>query len=723
MHAPPSRPAAAGALAALRARAEWLGRELAGQAWLPWAPVAVALGIALWFLLPSVGQRQAALFAAAAVALAGLALRGRAGTILAAAGVLFALGLFAADVRSRWVAAPQLYHRVIAQELDGEVRAIEVRRGREQTRLTILRDATPDAPPVHLHVNLSGPPPEWLAAGQRIRVRAVLGPAPAPILPAGPDAARRAWFDGISASGRATGPPMLLPSPTPETRFAAWLETVRQRIDRMFAEAVGGEAAAVATALVTGSQGQISPDILEAMRTAGLVHLLTVSGFHIGVASAAAFLLLRWTLAAWPWFALRVPVRAVAALGAGATGTVYALLAGGNVPAVRAAIIAWVVALAVAMGRNPLSIRLLAFAALIILLVRPEVLMGPSFQLSFAAVLSLILLANSRIGKAVLVPQPDDGALAKVGRYGLALAASGLVVELVLTPIAITHFGRSGVYGVFANMAAIPLTSFVVMPLLAVTLLAAPFGLAGLAAGLLRPAIDSLVAIATTVSAWPGALWTTASVPMPAQFLGIAGALMLGLFAGPLRLAGLAPLLLALGVAIFTPRPDIFISPDGTHVGIVRESRLHMLRATRGGFAERSFREASGASEVARIDALPGARCTREACLVTLEGRRPLTIYAIRSTRLVPERELRAACARADLVVAPRRMPGFCQPRWLLLDREALKRSGAVTIRAHDRRLDSVGARSGDHPWGPAALPGRVPVLLGPAAWRDPLPD
>ncbi|MFN3592832.1 MAG: DUF4131 domain-containing protein, partial [Thermaurantiacus sp.] len=203
MRAPPPGDVTKGAeiVARLRGWTFWLGRELAGQAWLPWAPVAVGLGIVLWFLLPTTGQRQAALLAAAGIALLGLALRGRAGAILGGAGILVAVGLLATDVRSRSVAAPQLYHRVIAQDIEGEVQRIEVRRGRERTRLTIRRDATADAPPVRLHVNLPGSPPEWLAAGQHIRVRAVLGPAPPPMLPSGHDAARRAWFDGISATG------------------------------------------------------------------------------------------------------------------------------------------------------------------------------------------------------------------------------------------------------------------------------------------------------------------------------------------------------------------------------------------------------------------------------------------------------------------------------------------------------------------------------------------
>lgn len=714
--------ATAGRRSAARARAAaaWLADQLAGQAWIVWAPVALGLGILLWFLLPALAMRRAALAAAGAAALAGVALGGRRGAILGWGGALVVLGLLAADLRSRIAAPLLLYHRTASAPVIGTLIALEPRDGGARTRLLVLREAGLGSPPVRLWVTIAGPPPPWLQPGARLSVPAVLGPNPPPLVPAGHDAARRAWFEGVSATGRATGPPELL---APAPPGAAPLAAARRWIADLFAGAVGGGAGAVATALVLGSQGQIAPDVLEAMRVAGLVHLLTVSGFHVGVAAGAAFLLLRWTLAAIPWLALRVSVRAVAAAGAGLTGTAYAILSGGGVPAVRAAIIAWVAALALALGRNPLSLRLLALAAFLILLFRPEALLGPSFQMSFAAVLALAMLAASRLGREWLAPRPEDGPASRIGRYLAALAASGLAVELMLTPIAATHFGRSGLYGMLANMAAIPLTAFLVMPLVALTLLAGLVGLAGLPAALLRPAVDALIGIGTTVAGWPGAQLSAASVPLAAQLLWVLGVLMLALLSGPLRAFGLVPLGASLLVFAAAPRADILVSPDGTHLGIVADGRLFMLRATRGGMAERVFRAEANAAEVARIDALAGARCTREACAVTLAGPRPLAIYAIRSARHIPEAELRTACAAADLVVAPRRLPGLCQPRWLRLDREALKATGAVAIRSAQRRVDSVAARSGDHPWSPAALPGRVPVLLGPPAWRDPLPD
>ncbi len=695
-------------------------RLIAEQSFVVWVPVAIGAGILLWFLLPQLGQRRAALLAAAGLGLLGLAAGGRGGLILGCGGALAALGLLAADLRSRMVAPPMLYHRLAAAPVAGTLLGLEPRDGGARTRLLLLRDATADSPPVRMWLTIPGPPPAWMTTGVRLSVPAVLGPHPPPMLPSAYDSARRAWFLGISATGRATGPPVPLEGPG---AAPARLADLRAAIARMFETEVGGHAGAVATALVTGQQGQIAPDVLEAMRVAGLVHLLTVSGFHVGIAAGAAFFLARWSLAAWPWLALRVPVRALAALVSGVAGTAYALLAGAAVPAMRAAIIAWVVALAVALGRNPLSLRLLALAAALVLLVRPEALMGPSFQLSFAAVLALILLANSAFGRAWLTLRPDEVAAARLGRALAGLAASGLVVELALTPIAITHFGRSGLYGVLANMAAIPLASLVVMPLVVLTLVAAPLGLAGPAAALLRPAADALIGIGTTVAALPGAQLSAMSVPLSAQLAAVLGFLMLALFSGPPRWLGLVPLGAALLLFAALPRADLLISPDGTHVGVVAGGRLHMLRATRGGFAERVFRDHANAAEVARIDSLPGARCTREACAFTLgDHGRPLRVYAIRSARPIETAELASACAAADLVIAPRRMPGTCRPRWRLLDREALKETGAVAIVSRTRRVDSVAARSGDHPWSPAALPGRVPLLLGPAAWRDPLP-
>jgi competence protein ComEC len=697
-------PRAGGAWAAA-ARAALQGER--SQALL-FAPVALGLGIGLWFLLPFNGQRQAALLAALALALAALALRADARRLAVAAGLLVALGLLAADFRSARVAEPALHHRLTAAPLTGTVLSVSPHEGGVRHSLLLRRDATDVDPAVTVRIALRPPLPPGLAPGARVRVPATLGPVPGPALPGAHDPARRAWFLGISAAGRAVAPPTVLaPAPVADAPLAR----ARQALGARISAGLGGDAGAIAAALTVGEQGLIRADLLEAMRVAGLAHILTVSGFHIGVAVTGMLFLLRHTLALWPALALRTSVPRLAAIGAGLAGTGYALLSGAELPAVRAAIAAWIVLAGLMLGRDPLSPRLIAFAAFVILLARPEALTDPSFQLSFAAVTALVALARSPLG-AALAPRPEEGLLPRAARLLALMVATGLVAELVLTPIALAHFGRSGAYGVVANLAAIPLTSFVIMPLLAAWLLLAPLGAGAPVALLLRPALEALAGIGEAVAAWPGATLSLPALPPAAAAALLAGGLLVALLATRLRLAGLPLIALGAALALLAPRPDLFVGADGRQVAVVHEGRLHTLRGHRDGFVVSNWAEQAAAPADARLADLPGARCMPAGCAVQLAS--GLRLLAL--TDAAPA-GLATACAGFDIVTAPFALPPACTPHWLRLDLPAQRAQGAAAITSAQRHLTTVAMRAGDQPWSPAALPGMRPRLLGAPEW------
>ncbi len=695
--AAPSR-AASGGLPA------WL--EPARGRWVLFVPVALGAGILLWFVLPFTVQRQAAVLMGLAVALGGLALSGLLRRCVVAGGLLLAAGLVVADVRSAQVATPKLYHRLTAAELVGTVERAGVTQGGERGVLLVRRDASSVDPAIRVRLSVPGGVPPGVGPGARISVPAVLGPVPGPVLPGAYDPARRAWFEGVSATGRATGPARLL-----APARGGWLAARRAALGRHIQAGLGGDAGAIAVALVVGEQGQVRPALIDAMRVSGLAHLLTVSGFHIAVVVGGALWLLRRALALWPWLALRVSVRRLAAVGAGLAGSFYALLSGADVPAVRAAITAWIVLVALMLGRDPLSLRLLAFAAVLILAARPEAVLNPSFQLSFAAVTVLVVVVQS--GERLFRVQPEDGVLVRGGRLLAATLLTGIAIELVLMPIAMAHFGRAGAYGAIANLAAIPLTSFVIMPLLGMWLALSALGLGGLVAWALVPALDALAGLATLVAGWPGAVLAVPAMPGLAFALIVAGGLILGLLAGRVRWAG-APLLLA-GVlaALLTPRPDLFVGADGRQVAVVAEDRLYTLRGHRGGYVPSLWAERAAAVADGRLADLPGARCTDGGCAVPVGD---LALLALTEEEGLPP-GLARLCAAADVVTAPGPLPADCGPRWLQLDRAALRRSGAVAIESRQRQLDSVAARAGDHVWSPSALPGERPRLLGGPAW------
>ncbi len=678
------------------------------------APVLLGTGIALWLLLPFNSQRQAALLAVLAVATLGILLPRGLRQIAVLAGLLAALGLLAAERRSAEVAAPRLHHRLTAAPMEGRVIRLAVQQGGARHVLLLRRDASSVDPEVTFRIGLDGPLAAGVEPGARVRVIATLGPVPGPALPGGHDPARKAWFEGVSATGRALAPPTLL-QPAPASPFA--IAAARQRLGASIADRLGGDAGAIAVALTVGDQGGIRPDLLESMRVAGLAHILTVSGFHIGVLVAGLLFLGRRLLALWPWLALRTSVTRIAAVLAGLGGTGYAILSGAEPPAVRAAIAAWVVLVALILGRDPLAPRLIAFAAFLILLVRPETLLSPSFQLSFAAVTALAVLARSRLG-IWLQGGEDEGPLLRAARLAAAMLAAGLVAELVLTPIALYHFGRAGAYGVIANLAAVPLTSLVIMPLLGAWLLLAGLGAGSLVEAPLRLSLEALAGIGETVAGWPGATFSLPAIPLAAALLLLSGALLLLLLVGRLRWAA-APLLLGgIAVAFLVPRPDILVSGDGRQVGVLADGRLHLLRGHRNGFLIENWSEQTAASPDAGMRSLPGARCTAAGCAIPVGGLRLLALTEAAD----PEQgrtsaALAAACRRADIVTAPFALPAPCAPRWLRLDKPALRQTGPAAITAPTRRIATVADRAGDHPWSPSALPGERPRLLGTPAW------
>jgi competence protein ComEC len=397
------------------------------------------------------------------------------------------------------------------------------------------------------------------------------------------------------------------------------------------------------------------------MRDAGLAHLLSISGLHIAVVVGSVALLMRWLLGLWPWLVLRVPVPTLAlALAAGAlAGLAYTLLAGAQVPTVRAVIAACIVVVGMMLGRQALSLRLLA-AAFAILVVRPEALLGASFQMSFAAVIGIVALYESRLGKWLTSVREDEPWWKWPARAAASLLASGLVAELALSGIGLYHFGRSGLYGIAANLIAIPYTSFVVMPALMLAMLAEALGL-----GWLWPlagwAMQQLIVLADLTASLPGAVITSAAIPGPAFALGAAGGLWLALWRTRARWLGLAPLAGAVLVGWAAAVPDVLVSSDGRHLALrLSDRRLAHARERVGDFLMDNWAEAVGSDPASAVwlGTLPLARCSAESCVadVQRDGRR-WRVLATTGRSLIPRDRFAPACAAADLVVSDRRLP------------------------------------------------------------------
>ena len=665
-----------------------------------WLPVGLLLGIAAWFWLPDrfgwIAFTAGAL--GAFLAFAAFAGRLRWGRSLALFALTAAFGCALIWVKAEQAAAPRLQRERLV-EFSGRIETAQ-RLAAEQTVRLVVAPSGDASLPARFRINVDENRAAGLVPGATVRIRAFLLP-PAPMAaPGAYDFARTAWFQRIGGSGRAANVTIL--APPSEQGWRATIADWRQRLADHIRGRLEGAEGGIASALATGDQYGIDEEDADAMRRSGLAHLLSVSGLHLTAVVGGVMLLTLKLLALSPVLALRLRLVVVAAFVAALAGIAYTLLTGAEVPTVRSCIAALLVLAGIAIGREALTLRLVAVGALVVLLLWPESLVGPSFQLSFAAIIAIVALHEHPKIRALL-SRRDEGWAARLGRFLLGLVMTGLAVEVALAPIALFHFHRAGIYGALANVVAIPLTTFVVMPLEALALL---FDLVGLGAPfwwLTGKALSLLLWLAHAAAAAPGAVALLPAMPRGAFALMAAGGLWICLWRTRWRRLGLIPVSLGAVWAIATPRPDLIVTGDGTHL-VLRTDRggLALLRPRAGDYVRDTLAELAAAEpEYLDLEALPTANCSRDLCAANLDrGGRRWRILATRTPQLILWREMVRACAEADIVVADRTLPRGCQPRWLKADRAFLRRTGGLSITlGNPPRIATVAGQVGRHPW------------------------
>ena len=661
----------------------------------PWAVVGLLAGIAAWFALPSRLEWQAVLLVAVAFAILGFAvIPGRTGRAIGWFALAACAGAALIWGRSAWVEQPRLERPRVA-EFQASVERVEILAAKDSIRLTLA----PENPALPPRVRVSVPGREaipGLGSGSRIALRARLQPPPPMALPGTYDFSRQAWFQGIGAVGRALGPVKVLAPARP-----AGAEWAREGLRAHIAERVPGSSGGIAIALVTGDQNGVEEEDAEAMRRSGLTHLLSVSGLHIAAVVGFAIVLTLRLLALFPAIALRFNLVLVAAAVGAAAGVGYTILTGMQVPTVRSCVAALLILAGIALGRDALSMRLVAVGALIVLVVRPESAAGASFQMSFAAATAIVALHSSGWSRKWL-GRREEGLIARFVRGLGALALTGLAVEAALVPIALFHFHRAGLYGVAANIIAIPLTTFVIMPVEALALILDSMGLGAPLWWVVDQSIGLLLGIAHAVAAAKGAVAALPSMPVWAFAAMAAGGLWICIWEHRARRFGLVAVAIGAIGALLSPRPDLLVTGDGRHLAVIAgDGRPALLRERTGDYVRDTLTESAGFDgEAGLIEAEPFAHCSNDACIAVIErGGRSWQLLATRSRHFLDWESFVRACAQSDIVVSDRRLPLACAPRWLKLDRPALETSGGLAIHLDPARVKSVAESVGDHPW------------------------
>ena len=272
----------------------------------------------------------------------------------------------------------------------------------------------------------------------------------------------------------------------------------------------------------------------------------------------------------------------------------YNTTTGAEVPTIRSCVAALMMLAALALGREAVTLRLVAAGALVVLVAWPEALAGASFQLSFAAVTAIVALHEHPRVRALFLAR-EEAWWRRILREGGSLLATGLLVELALMPIAAFHFHKAGLYGALANIVAIPLTTFVVMPLEAGALVLDLVGLGAPLWWLAARALGLLLWLAHGVASAPGSVTALPAMPRGAFGLMVAGGLWVALWRTRLRWAGLMPIAIGACWTLATPAPDLLVTGDGRHLAWRGDDgRLALLRERAGDYTRDTLAENGG---------------------------------------------------------------------------------------------------------------------------------
>jgi competence protein ComEC len=674
--------------------------------WPLWTPILLGVGVLAYFDLAAEPPAWiGAVAAPGAFVVAWIVRRHQAALIAALAAGSVGLGFAAVQLRADLVAAPALSARIGWAAVEGRVVRVETlpQGGRILLDRVSIAGVRPEATPGRIRVRTMTTADEAFAPGDLVAVRAELSPPPGPAAPGAFDFARRAWFEGIGAVGFAVGKPRLLARATDEPfAFSVALARLRAAMTERIRAALPGDAGAIAAALITGERSAISEDTLSAMRDSGLAHLLAISGLHFALVAGILFFGVRLLLAALPSIALEHPIKKWAAIAAFAGAAAYLFISGASVPATRAFVMISIVLLAVLTDRSAISMRLIAWAAAALVLLQPESLTGPSFQMSFAAVMALIAAYEAASGRFASWRR-EAGPARRAGIYLAGILLSSVVATLATAPYAAYHFNRLAVFGLVANLAAVPITSLWVMPWAVAACLLMPFGLETVALAPMGWGIEAVAWVARTTADWPGAAMLVPTMSGESLALVTSGGVWLCLWRRRWRALGLAPIALGIALVPLAPRPDLLVDGSGRLVALRgQDGALALSTRSAAKFeaniwlrhnAQRAAAPWPDRNGAASGQSAENLTCDRLGCIWRAKGQ--VVSLAWRPAALAED------CRIATVLVSREPVRRACPRPAAVIDRWSLWRDGAhaVFLSPEGVRVESARGASGDRPW------------------------
>lgn len=573
-------------------------KPLNWQQWVNFTPCALGAGALLYFALPDEPSVFLGLLGLPLLALIWI---NRANTVLFQTLLYMFLALTGLWL-TMWISQHQqtvfLPNRVFYAPITGIVDDVIEADGKVKLMLHgVTSPKLADTRPLRLRLTarLNG---QTLRNGDRINTTATIFPPSRPALPDGYDFTRHFFYQYIEAVGYTTGP-VTIEQRAPPPRFYAFhtiMQSARAQVATYFLNTLPQPAAGIAVALVTGQKDAITRQASDALRDASLSHMLAISGMHMGIICGVTFLIIRFLLACIPAIALNHPIKHYAAVFALVCGALYLALANFPISAVRAYVMVAIVFGAVLLNREADTLRCIVLAALLILCINPANSISISFQLSFCATLGLVLVYRRMRTFSQKLHLKTQHWWLRLPVIILQIGFTSLIAGLVTIPLVAYHFNHIAVYGIVANMLALPLLSFVVAPSLLAAGLLMPFGAQIWALDITVAALNAIVAIAQHITTYPLATLHIPPLSAMAVIL-ITLALFVLITARCWQHAIGAVAIIVFSALWLSPQheADILIAEDGSAIAVMQHDKWQLLKGTSCNFHVQQWMQTTGA--------------------------------------------------------------------------------------------------------------------------------
>jgi competence protein ComEC len=325
-----------------------------------------------------------------------------------------------------------------------------------------------------------------------------------------------------------------------------WFSSLRQKIGTRILYCISGNSGAIALAFLIGDSSYISKDLMAKIRNSGLAHLLSISGFHLSLAGTICFVTLRFALSRIEYLALHFDLKKIAAVSAIFGTYFYLEIAACPIPAKRAFMMLTLILMALFLDEKINARRAIMISALVLILLNPYIIFNVGFQLSFAAILVLRSFYDAASNRSL-----NSGFFYRFFWYFAEIIVISIAIQIATAPFLMHSFQNFTLFGFIANIMAIPLACFFVMPLGFLSLFLMLFGLEKYTLFLMAKAIFLIEKIAIFVADLKFSHFVSPQFSGAGFVIAILGLLLFCLAKSSLRLVGIAAFFLSFVIVFY----------------------------------------------------------------------------------------------------------------------------------------------------------------------------